>query len=134
MRWTLLLFLVSCSTETPLVKNEGAKYCREDVATFCAGISPGEGRISDCLRANRNKVSLDCRNHLNFFDKEFDNAFMATMNICKEHDVLCGHVKRYGARRINCLKQVYLETPEKLSPECRESFSRIIDRVPPVSR
>lgn len=118
----------------PLKTGEGAKFCRDDVMKVCPGIAPGEGRISDCLREKRNVVSADCRDYLNRFDSQFDKMFMPTMMICQEHEVICGHVKKYGARRINCMKQVYLETPEKLSAECRESFSKIIDNIPAVSR
>lgn len=133
--WGLsLLLLASCSTGSEFKREDGAKFCREDVMTLCQGIAPGEGRISDCLREKRQSASANCRDFLNRFDGQFDKTFMPTMMICQEHEVICGHVKKYGARRINCLKQVYLETPEKLSLECRESFSKIIDKVPEVSR
>lgn len=35
--------------------------CKSDVATLCAGIQPGEGRIKACLRANKEKLSDGCR-------------------------------------------------------------------------
>lgn len=128
------LILFSCTEKKQPQRGAGARFCREDVKKFCSHITPGEGRISDCMRINRDKVSEACRNHLSFFDKKFDDTFMATMNVCKEHEVICGHVQKYGARRINCVKQVYLKTPEKLSAECRERFSKIVDLVPPISR
>lgn len=35
--------------------------CKNDVATLCAGIQPGEGRIKACLRENKDKLSEGCR-------------------------------------------------------------------------
>jgi hypothetical protein len=35
--------------------------CGTDVRTFCAGISPGGGRIARCLEANAAQVSPACR-------------------------------------------------------------------------
>lgn len=138
MKFTLsylfLLLFISCAADMPLKREDGPKYCREDVTKLCPEVAPGEGRVSDCLREKRNSASVECRDFLNRFDKQFDQMFMSTMNICQEHEVICAHVRKYGARRINCLKQVYLDTPEKLSAECKASFSKIIDQVPPVSR
>ncbi len=38
--------------------------CRADVEKLCAGIPPGGGRISACLRANQAKVSPECKAEL----------------------------------------------------------------------
>lgn len=35
--------------------------CKGDIATLCAGVQPGEGRIRACLRANKEKLSDGCR-------------------------------------------------------------------------
>lgn len=35
--------------------------CRADIASLCAGLQPGGGRIKECLRANRDKLSAGCK-------------------------------------------------------------------------
>jgi hypothetical protein len=35
--------------------------CKADVATHCAGLEPGGGRIRECLKANREKLSDGCK-------------------------------------------------------------------------
>src|SRR5262245_25432559 len=39
----------------------GANPCRDDVARLCSGVTPGEGRIRDCLRAHATEISPACR-------------------------------------------------------------------------
>ncbi|MDZ4867364.1 MAG: cysteine rich repeat-containing protein [Alphaproteobacteria bacterium] len=35
--------------------------CKADIATLCPGLEPGGGRIRECLRANRDKISDGCK-------------------------------------------------------------------------
>lgn len=35
--------------------------CKADIATHCAGLEPGGGRIRECLKANREKLSEGCK-------------------------------------------------------------------------
>ena len=35
--------------------------CKADIATHCAGLEPGGGRIRACLKANRDKLSDGCK-------------------------------------------------------------------------
>ncbi len=35
--------------------------CRADVARLCAGVTPGEGRVRDCIRAHVKELSPECR-------------------------------------------------------------------------
>jgi hypothetical protein len=35
--------------------------CKADVASLCSGLQPGGGRIRECLKANREKLSDGCR-------------------------------------------------------------------------
>jgi hypothetical protein len=36
------------------------KACQDDILAFCAGIKPGGGRIAQCLKANKAKLSPQC--------------------------------------------------------------------------
>lgn len=35
--------------------------CKADVASLCSGLQPGGGRIRECLKANRDKLSDGCK-------------------------------------------------------------------------
>lgn len=41
-----------------------AGECRDDLAAFCTGVQPGEGRLFDCLNKNEAKVSNRCNTAL----------------------------------------------------------------------
>jgi outer membrane protein, multidrug efflux system len=51
-----------------LAKLEQAKQdCAGDIATYCATVKPGEGRLQACLKKQGDKVSAACRAHANQF-------------------------------------------------------------------
>ena len=35
-------------------------YCKEDVARLCAGVQMGGGRIMQCLKSNKERMSVGC--------------------------------------------------------------------------
>jgi phage host-nuclease inhibitor protein Gam len=35
--------------------------CEDDLLTFCPGIKPGGGRVAECLKANKDNLSEDCK-------------------------------------------------------------------------
>jgi hypothetical protein len=35
--------------------------CKADIAKLCVGLEPGGGRIRECLKTNRDKLSDDCK-------------------------------------------------------------------------
>ncbi len=37
------------------------KACEDDLLTFCPGIKPGAGRVAQCLKANKDNLSDDCK-------------------------------------------------------------------------
>jgi len=40
---------------------EVSQACGDDIMTFCAGVTPGGGRIAQCLKANQAGLSLECK-------------------------------------------------------------------------
>ncbi len=38
-----------------------ATECRDDLATLCSGVQPGQGRLIDCLDKKKDQVSARCR-------------------------------------------------------------------------
>lgn len=41
--------------------SRGVKACHEDIEKRCKGVEPGEGRLGECLKANKAKLSKKCR-------------------------------------------------------------------------
>lgn len=38
--------------------------CRNDIARFCKGVSPGQGRVADCLEKHRSELNATCGEEL----------------------------------------------------------------------
>jgi hypothetical protein len=52
------------STPPPKDARKGTGACREDIAKFCKGVKPGEGRIVQCMKARENELSAPCRDEM----------------------------------------------------------------------
>ena len=57
-----MLFVATVSA-APTDNKEGPARgaCRDEIKTICAGVQPGEGRLKQCMEANRDKFSPDCK-------------------------------------------------------------------------
>ena len=42
---------------------ERREACKEDVKKFCKDVKPGDGRIVECLKKNRESLSESCKSH-----------------------------------------------------------------------
>ena len=86
--------------------------CVADVATHCASVAPGEGRVGACLKEHVNDLSAPCQNWL---------AFTATAaKVCRA-DVRQHCADARGRRgRVDCLKS----TLANLSDDCKSAISR----------
>lgn len=40
---------------------EVKQACADDVQQFCASVKPGDGRIAQCLKGHKDKVSAECK-------------------------------------------------------------------------
>jgi len=63
--WLVLLALalpVAAQTALPSAKVRDA--CLADVRSLCAGVTPGGGRIKQCMTEKRDQVSTGCRQAL----------------------------------------------------------------------
>lgn len=40
---------------------QAKQICEADIQKFCAEVKPGEGRVLDCMVANRLQLTADCR-------------------------------------------------------------------------
>lgn len=47
-------------------KGERHAACKEDISKLCSTVKPGEGRMRDCLKENKDKLSEECKKSHNF--------------------------------------------------------------------
>jgi len=43
---------------------EAHQACEDDITMFCGGVKPGEGRVVECLKANKAHLSRKCKRKL----------------------------------------------------------------------
>ena len=107
--------------------------CLDDSKKYCSHVTPGAGRMRDCFIENKKLFSISCQHFIEEGNAIFDNQFKMAMGACNnEQEKYCGHLKKYAARRINCVKRIYLEDITKLSASCQEQFAKIVNIVPAV--
>jgi hypothetical protein len=56
-----LVLIAAQAIAQPARTGEAAKACESDVKTLCPDVQPGQGRIAQCLRKHRDKVSEGCK-------------------------------------------------------------------------
>jgi hypothetical protein len=79
--------------------------CGEDISRVCAGIQPGEGRITGCVREHFTKLSAPCR-----------DALISSVTITKackaDYQVKCAGIEPGGGRSQACVKNHFAELDE----------------------
>ena len=57
------IIAMSCvaALAAPVSAQNAQQVCAGDIATYCAGIPQGGGKIAQCLRANQQKLMPACR-------------------------------------------------------------------------
>src|SRR5262249_10472814 len=115
----LLLFL---AVRAP-ASAAGANACRDDVARLCGGVTPGEGRIRDCLRAHATEISPACRGWAasgrRAAQRSAEGGLDARRTACRgDIDRFCSGIPAGGGRRRRCLK----DRAGELSDGCRAAL------------
>jgi hypothetical protein len=57
----------SCQERIKMVAarlKEVAKACEDDVQQYCVGVKPGEGRVAQCLKEHKDKLSAECKTQI----------------------------------------------------------------------
>eukprot|EP00195_Chlamydomonas_chlamydogama_P004977 CAMPEP_0202901334 /NCGR_PEP_ID=MMETSP1392-20130828/14194_1 /ASSEMBLY_ACC=CAM_ASM_000868 /TAXON_ID=225041 /ORGANISM="Chlamydomonas chlamydogama, Strain SAG 11-48b" /LENGTH=885 /DNA_ID=CAMNT_0049587883 /DNA_START=46 /DNA_END=2703 /DNA_ORIENTATION=- len=103
-----------------------AEACRNDVEAYCKDVEPGEGRVHQCLRFNRDKISERCRNEeMKLAAIEYrDIRLRPKLNkLCSEEKaVYCKDVKPGKARVIKCLMENMAQP--NFGEECKEELQK----------
>lgn len=86
-----------------------AAACRDDVEKHCKNVEPGDGRVHECLRSHRDKLSESCRKEeLLLEEEEAENLELrpGIMRMCKEErSTFCKGVAPGQARLFRCLAE-----------------------------
>jgi cysteine rich repeat protein len=61
LRFAILVFAIGCSGSALAQSGDGRGACASDYAKFCAGTSPGGGRVVACLTKQQNQLSDACK-------------------------------------------------------------------------
>lgn len=92
--------------------------CRKDRETLCK--DAGEPRdVMKCMRRNKDKLSAECREHVEKRKSEMKGRMKAARKACRDDaKKLCAGVERGGGRLVECLH----ENRDKLSPACQDAM------------
>lgn len=89
----------------------GDASCRAEVARFCAQVSPGQGRVAQCLKESYWQLSEGCQAHA----KTVDAGLKDTLQACQDEMLLyCSRADIAGGRSAQCLAK----ERARLSPDC----------------
>jgi hypothetical protein len=81
--------------------------CYDDVGTYCANVTPGEGRLLVCLYAYKDKVSTQCEYAIYNASAQLKrvlNALSYVVNECRDDlKKYCSDVKPGEGRLIDCI-------------------------------
>ena len=61
MRSAVLVLAVGCSGPALAQSGDGRGACKADYDKFCAGTTPGGGRVVACLNKQQNQLSDACK-------------------------------------------------------------------------
>lgn len=112
---------VLCILSLPLFCSDtqaaDGRPCKEDVARFCADVTPGGGRIAKCLKEHENELSAACKARGEEVKSKMKEAIQACQ---KDAAQFCNDVKPGNGRIFKCLK----EHEQELSTECRGTLDQ----------
>ena len=59
--FAVLVFAIGCSGSAFAQSGDGRGACKADYEKFCAGTTPGGGRVVACLTKQQNQLSDACK-------------------------------------------------------------------------
>ena len=87
---------------------EVARGCQKELTTYCAGVTPGEGRVLACLYAYSDKLSGRCEYALYDAAAQLQRAVAALGYVANECDAdldkYCAQVPAGEGRLFECLE------------------------------
>ncbi len=94
--------------------------CNETITKYCSGITPGGGRLKQCLEKHLDDASLACKDWLGTMRVKADDLNRAC---AQEIVAFCNFDKPDQMRIVQCLEERYVN----LLVECREKLREFTD-------
>ena len=102
-----------------------AKGCEKELNSYCANVTPGEGRILACLYAHGDKLSGQCEYALYDAAVQLERAVAALSYLANECDAdleqYCASVTPGPGRLIDCLEK----NSKKISNRCKQALEDV---------
>jgi hypothetical protein len=118
------LFAGSVFAQEGLVRTV-TEGCKNELGTYCKGVTPGEGRVLACLYAYGDKLSNRCEFALYDASIQLERAISAlsyVANECRDDlNAYCSAVKPGEDRLLNCLEK----NKKKVSSRCNQAMKDI---------
>lgn len=102
-----------------------ADGCKQELETYCKGVTPGEGRVLACLYAYQDKLSNRCEYALYDAAAQLERVISAltyVANECRDDlKAYCSGVKPGEGRLLDCLNK----NTEKVSGRCKQAIKDV---------
>jgi len=102
-----------------------AKGCEKELNSYCANVTPGEGRILACLYAHGDKLSGQCEYALYDAAVQLERAVAALSYLANECDAdlekYCSSVTPGQGRLIDCLDK----NSKNISKRCKQAVDDV---------
>lgn len=102
-----------------------AKGCEKELNSYCANVTPGEGRILACLYAYGDKLSGQCEYALYDAAVQLERAVAALSYLANECDAdlekYCSSVNPGQGRLIDCLEK----NSKNISKRCKQAVKDV---------
>jgi hypothetical protein len=110
--------------------NDAKETCKGDIDKLCSDVTPGQGRILDCLDSKSDQLSSSCQGSRSVLrdtaSKVVDKATVAFRRDCgNDIQKYCADVPHGQGRLLNCLGK----HEDGLSNSCKQFEEKLAQKV-----
>jgi hypothetical protein len=101
------------------------KGCEKELSSYCANVTPGEGRVLACLYAHGDKLSGQCEYALYDAAVQLERAVAALTYLANECDAdlekYCSSITPGQGRLVDCIDK----NSKNISKRCKQAFEDV---------
>lgn len=114
-KWIAVCGLLLCFGFQAQAQGDGP--CAKDREALCGSIKPGGGAIINCMKENKDKLSEQCKMHLETMKHHMNDM----KDACKaDAEKFCSDQRPGKGRLMRCMR----DNKEKLSAECKAEMEQ----------